>query len=91
MEFEWDSAKSTGNLRTRGFDFGYAARIFEGRTLEWADTRFDYGEQRIRAVGQVNDDVLVVVYTRRGQKYRIIASWKAGKKVRRQWRSCEGL
>jgi uncharacterized DUF497 family protein len=32
--FEWDLAKSERNLAERGFDFAYAARIFEGDVLE---------------------------------------------------------
>jgi uncharacterized DUF497 family protein len=32
--FEWDEAKSEANLRERGFDFAYAALIFDGATLE---------------------------------------------------------
>ena len=31
--FEWDEAKSAANLRTRGFDFAYAALIFDGPTI----------------------------------------------------------
>ena len=35
--FEWDEAKSAANLRARGFDFAFAARIFDGPTLELDD------------------------------------------------------
>lgn len=61
--FEWDRAKSAKNLRERGFDFVYAAKIFEGPTLEADDPRGGYGEQRIRAIGQVGGSILFVVYT----------------------------
>ena len=43
--FEWDEAKSEANLESRGFDFAYAARIFEGPTLELDDDRAEYGER----------------------------------------------
>jgi uncharacterized DUF497 family protein len=39
--------------------------IFEGRTIEWEDTRFNYGEKRVIAVGHVEDRFLTVVYTDR--------------------------
>lgn len=49
--FEWDEAKSEANLVSRGFDFAYASRIFEGSTLELDDDRTDYGERRVQAIG----------------------------------------
>jgi len=56
MLFEWDEAKSRRNLIERGLGFDYAARIFLGPTLEKQDTRRDYGEIRMQAIGQVGDD-----------------------------------
>jgi putative transcriptional regulator len=52
--FEWDDAKSERNPVERGFDNAFAARIFEGDTIERDDTRRDYGERRIVAVGEVD-------------------------------------
>jgi uncharacterized DUF497 family protein len=46
MEFGWDPAKHEKNLQERGFGFDYAARIFEGPTIEAADNRREYGETR---------------------------------------------
>jgi uncharacterized DUF497 family protein len=54
MEFGWDEAKSDTNLAVRGFGFDFAALIFEGTTLEMLDDRKDYGELRIRAIGEVD-------------------------------------
>ena len=65
MRFEWDSAKSARNYRERGFDFGAAVQIFAGFTMERPDTRRDYGEKRILAVGRVAGVALTVVYTDR--------------------------
>ncbi len=61
--FEWDETKSRRNLRERGFDFEFAARIFEGDLLEYEDRRRDYGERRIVAIGEVDGEILFVVYT----------------------------
>ncbi len=56
-----------------------AAGIFEASTVEWDDTRRDYGERRIIALGQVRGRCLVVVYTWRGGVRRIISARKANK------------
>ena len=87
VEFAWDPDKSEATFQRRGFDFAYAARLFAGDRIEQEDTRADYGEIRIKAVGQVGPDVLAVVYTVRGGAMRIISARLANRKERRQWRS----
>jgi uncharacterized protein len=87
MLFEWDEAKSRRTLRERGFGFDYAARIFLGPTLEKEDTRKDYGEIRMQAIGQVGDDVLFVVYTDRGNARHIISARIANREERKSWHS----
>jgi uncharacterized protein len=86
MEFEWDEAKSESNLRERGFDFAYAALIFEGSILEWDDARRDYGERRIQAIGRVEEDILFVVYTWRGLARRINYARLANRSERDDYR-----
>ena len=81
MGFEWDENKRIATLKARGLDFGRAARIFDGFVLEWENPR--YGEHRIVAVGQVEDDYLTVVYTWRGTRRRIISA-RAARKAERQ-------
>ena len=65
MEFSWDSRKSAANLALRGFDFAFATLIFDEPTLERADTREEYGERRVVAVGLAQGVFLTVVYTDR--------------------------
>ncbi len=72
MDFEWDQEKSGANLEDRGFDFEFAASIFDGPTLERVDTRKDYGETRVIAIGLVEDICLTVVYTDRQVGDRIL-------------------
>lgn len=79
---EYDPVKSDRNLEDRGFDFDYAARIFEGVVIEQVDDRQDYGETRFVAIGQVNADILTVVYTWRGDVRRIISARKASRAER---------
>ena len=87
MEIDFDEAKSDRNLAERGFDFTHAARIFDGALVESVDRRRDYGETRIRAIGEVEGEVLVVVYTDRGDVRRIISARLASRRERTQWRS----
>jgi len=86
LVFEWDPAKSERNLKERGFDFAYSARIFEGDILEWEDTRRDYGEPRVVAMGEIDEEVYVVVYTPRESVRRIISARPASRRERDVYR-----
>lgn len=87
MDFAWDTAKSERNRRERGFGFDYAARIFAGPTIDVVDRRRDYGEERLRAIGEIDGRTFVVVYTDRGRVRWIISAWKASGKELRLWRN----
>ena len=87
MEFEWNPAKSAVTFHQRGFDFGYASRIFAGPCLRSEDTRTDYGEIRMKAIGRVETDILAVIYTMRGSALRIISARRANRKERTEWQS----
>ena len=89
MLFDWDSAKSERNRQERGFGFDFAALVFEGDTMEWLDDRRDYGEARMRTVGEVNGVVLHVVFTDRGDVRRIISARVANRKERNQWHASQ--
>ena len=89
--FEWDEAKSQDNLEKRGFDFEYAARIFKGGDLlEYEDSRRHYGERRIVAIGEVEGQILFVVYTSRGASRRIISARLASRRERNAHRQTFG-
>lgn len=87
MTFEWDEAKSAWTRRARGFGFDAACRIFDGPVCEFPDERKDYAEERLIALGQVEGEVLVVVYTMRGGARRIISARRANRKERQIWQS----
>jgi uncharacterized DUF497 family protein len=61
--------------------------IFLGRTVEAVDRRRDYGEERIRAIGEIDGRVYVVIYTDRARIRWIISAWKASGKDVRTWRN----
>jgi uncharacterized DUF497 family protein len=79
MDFEWDTAKDEGNQRKHKIGFREAAEIFRSFIVVTADTRRDYGERRWVALGEYDDDLIRVVFTRRGDLIRIISAWKAGR------------
>jgi hypothetical protein len=85
--FSWDRRKSEANLADRGFDFEFASSIFSGPTLEREDTRQDYGERRIVAIGSADGILLVVAYTDRvlsdgRTERRLISARRASKRER---------
>jgi uncharacterized DUF497 family protein len=85
MRFDWDLAKDERNRQQRGFGFDFAALIFEGDTIESPDNRTDYGETRVRAIGEAEGLVLHVVFTDRDDTRRIISARVANKKERTLW------
>ena len=86
MAFEWDAAKARSNLLKHGVDFEDAIRIFEGPTSERRDTRRDYRETRVLALGQFQGHVMCVVYAERGQVRRIISARGANRHEREAYR-----
>ena len=85
MEFDWHNAKQERNIRERGFGFDFAALIFLGRVLTQVDDRADYGETRIKAIGEAEGIVLAVIYTDREDVRWIISARKANRKERALW------
>ena len=86
MDFEWDAAKAEENLRKHGVDFPAATHVFHDLyRLEEEDTRLPYGETRIAVIGMVGEQVLVVIYTPRGERIRIISARKANRRERRAY------
>src|SRR5712672_790145 len=85
MDFEWDEDKRLKNLEERGVDFRDAALIFEGPVIAKEDMRENYGEQRFRAVGQIDNEYYVVAYTWRGSVLRIISAWKVDEDGRKRY------
>ena len=85
MEIEWDNNKAASNLIKHKIDFEDAKNIFlDPNRLEREDKR-DYNETRIQVIGIVNQVVLLVVYTKRNGRYRIISARRANKNERRQY------
>ena len=84
-EFEWDPDKAEENIRKHKVEFSTASRIWEGVVLEQDDTRYDYGESRLQALGEVDGRLMVVVFTWRGTARRIISARKANPREKRRF------
>jgi uncharacterized DUF497 family protein len=80
MRITFDPAKRAKTLADRGLDFADAATVFAGVTLEFADSRKDYGETRIICFGYLEDRMVVVGYTPRGAGRHIFSMRKANER-----------
>ncbi len=85
LSFEWDEAKRRLNLAKHGVDFIDIVPLFDGPVIEDLDERRDYGEDRIIALGAVQQEVFMVVYTWRDESRRLISARKAGNNARKKY------
>ena len=85
-EFEWDDAKAEANLRRHKLSFQAATRVFEDPfVLIEQDLSEDYGEDRFLATGRVEGLLVIVAYTERGDRIRIISARKANSNEQRAY------
>jgi hypothetical protein len=86
VELEWDGRKAAANLQKHGVDFADAALVLEddlALTLRDPDA---HDEERWITMGQdPNQRVLVVIYTWRGERIRLISARKATSAERRRY------
>ena len=84
MEYEWDPAKATANLKKHGVRFADAALSLEdprGLTMPDPDAS---GEARVVCLGaDPSGRLLVTIFTPRGRVTRLISSRKASRAQRR--------
>jgi hypothetical protein len=80
MPIEFDQAKRTLILSSRGLDMARAGAVFEGSTLTVVDKGQDHGEDRFIPVGQLDGRMIVLVGTSRGDVRRIISMRKANER-----------
>lgn len=79
MEFEWDRRKAERNLRKHGVSFEEAVSVFtDPEELMIDDPDHSLEEERFVSVGMsVLGRLLVVGYTERGSKIRLIFARRA--------------
>ena len=89
MEFEWDREKAEQNLGDHGVAFTEAQTVF-GDPLEVTiqDPDHSEGEFRFLSLGRSESDrLLIVSYTERGPRIRIISAREATPTERRDYES----
>jgi uncharacterized DUF497 family protein len=76
MQIEYDPEKSSITLRERGWKFERAAEVFQDIHFTAQDSRFQYQEDRFITVGWLDGQLVVLVWTPRGESRRIISMRK---------------
>ena len=87
LQFEWDEAKAAANVRKHVVSFEEAITVFsDPNTITIFDVEHSETEDRFVDIGlSASGRVLVVVYTERGARIRIISCRKATPAERRQY------
>ena len=77
MKLEFDQAKRDKTLQERGLDFARTVEVFDGIHFTGQDKRMEYEEDRFITVGWLDANMIVMVWTLRGEVRRIISMRKA--------------
>jgi uncharacterized DUF497 family protein len=84
VEFEWNAAKASANLRKHGVSFEEAATVFLDEHARVFDDPDSSSEERFLLVGfSAASRILVVVHVERGERIRIISARKVTRSERR--------
>lgn len=85
MLTEFGPDKRNKTLSGRGLDFARANEVFAGRHFTAEDIREDYSEPRYITVGKLDDRVVIMVWTPRGEARRIISMRKANEREKARY------
>jgi len=83
MQYEWEDKKRLINLAKHGIDFTGLSSFDWDTALEIVDDRIDYGEIRTNAIGFLRERLVVLTYTAREGRIRVITLRKATRKEER--------
>ena len=88
MEFEWDQRKAAKNLSRHGIDFADAALVLYDECALTTRDPGEYGEERFVTLGlDALGRILVVIYTWREERVRIISARRATPTERKRYES----
>nr|WP_295106794.1 BrnT family toxin [uncultured Caulobacter sp.] len=76
MNIEFDEEKRQQTLEHRGLDFADASAVFDGPEFTALDDPEDYGEDRFQTVGLLDGRLVMVIWTPRGERRRVISMRK---------------
>jgi len=84
--FEWDDDKAARDRLDHGISFEMARDVFKDIfAVEWTDMGQDGAEARFAILGMVENRLLFVTYTMRGDAIRIISARLAEPYERRRY------
>jgi len=86
MNFVWDDNKNLSNIEKHGLDFSDAEYVFENSHFIFEDVRQDYGEKRFTVIGWIKSRLVVLIYTKRNEQYRIISLRKANEREKKKFK-----
>ncbi|MET4102510.1 uncharacterized DUF497 family protein [Roseovarius sp. MBR-78] len=78
--YEWDAAKAENNMAKHGVPFTAVQGFDWSSAIEAEDTRYDYGETRMQALGKIDGRYHVLVYAWRNDRIRVISLRKANRR-----------
>ena len=87
MLIEFDPNKRDKTLVERGLDFADAKKVFAGHQFTAPDHRQDYNEPRFITFGKLNERMVVVVWTPRGENRRIISMRKCNDREQERYKN----
>jgi len=86
MEFEFDPVKAASNFKKHGVRFTDAEQVLHDPSAVTIEDPDALGEQRFVTLGMDSlQRVLVVVYTQRGERTRLISARKASRNEAKQY------
>ncbi len=86
VDFEWDEEKAKKNLETHGIDFADAATVLsDTMALTMPDPASEEEELFVTLGTDALERLLVVAYTWREDRVRLISARKATRRERRQY------
>lgn len=86
MHYEWDPDKADANLFKHGIDFADAVGVFEDPFALTQEDPHSYAESRFLTLGLDSlGRLVVVVYTHRNHRIRLISARKATTKERKTY------
>lgn len=85
VEFEWDDQKALANVKKHKVTFAQAATIFgDPLSITFHDPDHSDEEDRYITIGSTMNNVLMIVsHTDRGERIRIISARRATRRERR--------
>ncbi|HEX5259623.1 MAG TPA: BrnT family toxin [Sphingomicrobium sp.] len=85
MEITYDPEKRAKALAERGLDFEDAVQVFAGPRYTVVDDRRNYGELRYQTYGLLNDRLVMIVWTPRGEVWHIISMRKCNEREKEEF------